>query len=243
MKMNMLNETANKVIAISEACSVVGQEVARQLAYDGALLVLAGQGDELKELVAELVWDGATVLGVVADSADRLQLDRLMLTAVSVHGHIDTFVDLSFYTRPVVDRAQHVAIPTSTASIPGPPRQAYMAKAMHEVAAAYVRARHGREGHMISVAPCGPSKACLETDDRQGPRFQHRYQAEWLASEGIRTTLIGTAVETPTSSHAAAVARAVAFVIAQSPAMHIDEIQLSPGSSPAALQVPVLARH
>lgn len=93
MKLN-LKKISEQVIVITGATSGIGLTTARMAAEKGAKLVLvARNGDALRELADELSADGVRVIYSIADVADEPALRRAAEIAKANFGGIDTWVN------------------------------------------------------------------------------------------------------------------------------------------------------
>ena len=89
-----LKKLAEQVIVITGASSGIGMVTAETAASRGAKVVLSARSDEtLDEVVGRIQAAGGQALAVVADVADRAQVDRLAEAAVARFGRIDTWVN------------------------------------------------------------------------------------------------------------------------------------------------------
>ena len=84
----------DNVVVVTGASAGIGLEIARQLASEGAALVLAARNPSLLETaVEECRALGARAVGVPTDVADRLQCEALIEKAVAEFGRIDTLIN------------------------------------------------------------------------------------------------------------------------------------------------------
>jgi short-subunit dehydrogenase len=84
----------DNVVAISGASQGIGAELARQLAAQGAKLVLAARNEKELEAVAEQCRKaGASVIIVKADVAVERDCQAIVAGAVLAFGRLDTFVN------------------------------------------------------------------------------------------------------------------------------------------------------
>lgn len=89
-----MNDFRDNVVIITGASAGIGLEVARQLAAQGARLVLAAREPALLEAAAESCRElGGQVIAVPTDVGDSEQCRRLIDTAVQNHGRIDTLIN------------------------------------------------------------------------------------------------------------------------------------------------------
>ena len=83
-----------QVIVITGATSGIGLATALEAAMLGARLVLAARGaDVLEAVVAGLVENGFEAIAMVADVAERADVERIAQAAVDRFGRIDTWVN------------------------------------------------------------------------------------------------------------------------------------------------------
>jgi short-subunit dehydrogenase len=92
-----------QVIVITGASSGIGLCTAQLAAQQGARLVLvARSGEVLRRLARDINEQGGHAVSAQADVADRTQIDRVALLAISHFGRIDTWVNdagISIYGR------------------------------------------------------------------------------------------------------------------------------------------------
>jgi NADP-dependent 3-hydroxy acid dehydrogenase YdfG len=92
-----------QVIVITGASSGIGLATAEAAAKAGAKLVLAARsGQTLEEIVQRIKADGGQAIYVIADVADRQQVQRIADAALQKFGRIDTWVNdagVSIYGR------------------------------------------------------------------------------------------------------------------------------------------------
>jgi NADP-dependent 3-hydroxy acid dehydrogenase YdfG len=94
------------VALVTGASSGIGAATARQLAAQGAAVVVAARrADRLDELVAEIGSAGGRALAVECDVADRDQATGLVARAVDEFGRLDTLVNNAglMLLGPIVD--------------------------------------------------------------------------------------------------------------------------------------------
>lgn len=98
-----LKPIEEQVIVITGASSGIGLTTARTAAQRGAKVVLiARSSDTLDQIAAELQRDGADVVAIAADVAQREELQRAAEAAASRYGRIDTWINdagVSIYGR------------------------------------------------------------------------------------------------------------------------------------------------
>jgi len=84
----------DKIVVITGASAGIGLEIARQLATDGAALVLAARSAPLLEAAAdECRALGARVLHVPTDVAERTQCQALIEQAIAHFGRLDVLIN------------------------------------------------------------------------------------------------------------------------------------------------------
>jgi NAD(P)-dependent dehydrogenase (short-subunit alcohol dehydrogenase family) len=102
MKIQLL-PVREQVIVITGASSGIGLVTARQAAARGARVVLVARNEnDLAQAVDRIRADGGRAIYVVADVADRQQVDRVAEEALREFGRIDTWVNnaaVSMYGR------------------------------------------------------------------------------------------------------------------------------------------------
>ena len=98
-----LKPLGEQVIVITGASSGIGLATAVAAAKQGARVVLAARsGQTLDEIVESINAGGGKAISIVADVADRQQVERVAAAAVSQFGRIDTWVNnagVSIYGR------------------------------------------------------------------------------------------------------------------------------------------------
>jgi short-subunit dehydrogenase len=98
-----LKSLDQQVIVITGASSGIGLATAEAAAKEGAKLVLAARSAKtLNEIVQNINAAGGQAIHVVADVADRGQVERIAETAISRFGRIDTWINdagVSIYGR------------------------------------------------------------------------------------------------------------------------------------------------
>src|SRR4029453_11544704 len=83
-----------QVMVITGASSGIGLVTARQAAARGARLVLAARNPrDLQHAAEEIRRHGGRAIHVVADVADRAQVERIADAAIQEFGRIDTWVN------------------------------------------------------------------------------------------------------------------------------------------------------
>ena len=83
-----------QVVVITGASSGIGLATAQEAGKQGAKLVLAARGaDVLEAVVRGLVENGFEAVAVVADVAERAQVERIAQVAIAHYGRIDTWIN------------------------------------------------------------------------------------------------------------------------------------------------------
>ncbi len=89
-----------RVAVVTGGSRGIGAAIAGLLAEDGAAVVVSGRdGDRLERAVKEMEADGAAIVGVVADAANREDAERLVDTARRRFGRLDVLVNNAGITR------------------------------------------------------------------------------------------------------------------------------------------------
>ena len=87
-------EIKNSMVIITGASSGIGAATARELARQGATVVLAARrAEQLNALAAEIERAGGRALAVPTDLAQREAIDRLAQTAIETYGHVDVLIN------------------------------------------------------------------------------------------------------------------------------------------------------
>jgi NADP-dependent 3-hydroxy acid dehydrogenase YdfG len=238
-----------RVVAISGIG--IGQATARHLAALGANVVIgARRVDRLEQLAAELRSTGGRVTAHALDVRDLASFEAFVAAAASAHGRIDVLVNnagvmpLSNLGALRVDEWNH----TIDVNIRG---------VLNGIAAALPLMKRQGSGHFVNLASIGAHRAYPGAAVYCASKF-----AVWALSDAlrqeelegdIRVTTISpgtTASEladhiTDAAAAAAmkafravtiepdAVARAIAFALAQPPDVDVSEIVIRPTRSPA----------
>lgn len=86
-------QLTGKVALVTAASRGLGKAAARQLALEGARLVICARGERLEETAREIGQEtGAEVLAVRADVTDRQSVDALVQKTVATFGDIDILI-------------------------------------------------------------------------------------------------------------------------------------------------------
>ncbi len=99
----MTKPLAGRAAIVTGGSRGIGAAIAGVLAEDGAAVVVSGRDeDRLERAVKQMEADGATVVGVVADVANREDAERLIDTAKQRFGRLDVLVNNAGITRDVL---------------------------------------------------------------------------------------------------------------------------------------------
>jgi NADP-dependent 3-hydroxy acid dehydrogenase YdfG len=236
-----------KVIVITGASSGLGEATARLLSAQGARVVVGARRTErLQALVSDIVAQGGEALAVATDVTDRLQVQRLVDTALQAFGRIDVMVNNaglmphSPLARLKVDDWDRMV----DVNVKG---------VLYGIAAALPAMQRQRSGHFINVSSVAGHKVSVNGAVYSATKHAVRALSEGLRQEvkdwNIRTTIVSpgaVATELPGSAtepdiakglhdfyEANAIspdsfARAVAFAINQPDDMDVNEILFRP---------------
>lgn len=84
----------NAVVIITGASSGIGAATAREIARQGARVVLAARrAQELQTLADEITAQGGQALAVAADVTDSESIERLVRTTIDTYGRIDVLIN------------------------------------------------------------------------------------------------------------------------------------------------------
>jgi short-subunit dehydrogenase len=87
-------EIQNSIIIITGASSGIGATTARELARQGATVVLAARrAEQLDALAAAIERAGGQALAVPTDLAEREAIDRLVQTTIETYGRVDVLIN------------------------------------------------------------------------------------------------------------------------------------------------------
>lgn len=242
----MMTDTASrKVIAITGASSGIGEATARLLASEGAAVILgARRTDRLEEIAADL--EEADIVTVAIDVTRRDDLDRLVSTAVDRFGRLDVLVSNAGISSlgPLADGDVDGWSAMFDVNVNG---------VLYGIAAAMPVFRRQGSGHFVTTVSTAGLKITPTMGVYAATKNAVRTVMEALRQEStdgvIRTTSInpgfvstelGDSIDDPeirariqrnTDSFGLApdaVARAIAFAIAQPSDVEIGEITIRP---------------
>lgn len=238
----------DKIIVITGASSGIGAATARLLARSGATVVLgARRVDRLQQLVADIQADGGAAVAHALDVSVREQVRVLIDRTVAAYGRVDVIINnagvmpLSPLAALKVDEWDRMI----DVNIRG---------VLHGIAAVLPQMQAQGHGQVINLASIGAHAVSPTAAVYCATKY-----AVWAISEGlrqespsIRVTTISPGVTTSelaesisdtqgreamrsfraTAIPAEAVARAIAFAIAQPADVDTSEIVIRPTASP-----------
>lgn len=238
----------DKIIVITGASSGIGAATARLLARSGATVVLGARRiDRLQQLVADIQADGGAAVAHALDVSVREQVQVLIDRTVAAYGRVDVIINnagvmpLSPLAALKVDEWDRMI----DVNIRG---------VLHGIAAVLPQMQAQGHGQVINLASIGAHAVSPTAAVYCATKY-----AVWAISEGlrqespsIRVTTISPGVTTSelaesisdtqgreamrsfraTAIPAEAVARAIAFAIAQPAEVDTSEIVIRPTASP-----------
>lgn len=240
-----------RVVAISGASSGIGQATAQHLAQLGARVAIgARRVDRLEQLAAELRSAGHPVIAQRLDVCDVASFEAFVAATESAFGRIDVLVNnagvmpLSTLSALRIDEWNR----TIDVNIRG---------VLHGIAAALPRMKRQGAGHIVNVASIGAHCAYPGAAVYCASKF-----AVWAISDALRqeelegdirvTTISPGTTASELADHitdaaaaqamksfravtidADAIARAIAFALAQPQDVDVSEIVVRPTRSPA----------
>ena len=245
----MSNNIEQNVIVITGASSGMGEAAARQLAAEGARVVLgARRTDRIEALAAEINSEGGEALAVSTDVTDRAQVKHLVDTAVGTHGRIDVLINnagimpLSPFDRLKVDEWDQMI-------------DVNLKGVLYGIAAALPHMKEQKSGHVINLSSVAGHKvfggSAVYSATKSGVRALSEGLRQEVKPYNIRTTIISPgAVKTELLDHisepdvqqanrefvgevgvpADSFARVVAFVISQPEGLDTNEVLFRPTS-------------
>ncbi|MEV6721853.1 SDR family oxidoreductase [Streptomyces xanthochromogenes] len=237
-----------KVVAITGASSGIGEATARRLAADGHRLLLgARRTDRLDALTRELNTAGGTAQFQRLDVTDAADVRAFVQAAEERFGRLDALVNNAgvMPLSPLAELRTEEWDRMIDVNVRG---------VLHGIAAALpgMRARGG--GHFVTVASVGAYEVSPTAAVYCATKFAVRAISEGLRQESsgnIRVTLVSPGVtESELADHisdpaaraamkayravalpASAIADAIAYALAQSPEVDVNEIVVRPAAS------------
>lgn len=245
--MHPYDSIRGKVVVITGASSGLGESTARHLAALGARLVLGARRQaHLDRIVADIAAGGGEAIAVATDVTRPEQVEALLAAGEARFGRIDVLVNNAgtMPLSPLAKRRVDEWDRTIDVNIKG---------VLYGIAAALPRFQAQGTGHFINVASVAGLKVFSPIGTvYSATKFAVRAISEGLRSESgpnIRTTIISPgAVDSELKTHSTdaetaaavqsfyaafqipsdAVARAIAYAIAQPADVDINEIVLRP---------------
>ena len=235
----------NKVIIITGASSGLGEATARRLAARGAKLMLgARRKDRLKDLVAAITQAGGTAAYAVTDVVDRAQVEALSKATLTAYGRIDVLINnaglmpLSPLDQVKVKEWDQMI----DVNIKG---------VLYGIAAVLPTMRQQQSGHIINVSSVAGHQVFAGSAVYCATKFAVRAISEGLRLESngeirstnispgaVATELTSTISDKDTAARmqavyevaidADAIARAIAYAIAQPSDVAVNEIIIRP---------------
>lgn len=243
-----MNQIQDKILLITGASSGIGEATARLLAQQGATVVLGARRiDRLQALVTEIQAAGGTAMALALDVTDRTQTADFVQCAVEAYGRVDVIINnagvmpLSPLASLKLDEWDRMI----DVNIRG---------VLHGIAAVLPQMQAQGHGQVINIASIGAHAVSPTAAVYCATKY-----AVWAISEGlrqespsIRVTTISPGVTTSeladsisdaqgreemkafraTAIPAEAVARAIAFAVAQPADVDTSEIIVRPTASP-----------
>lgn len=243
-----MNQIQDKIVLITGASSGIGEATARLLAQQGATVVLGARRiDRLQALVTEIQAAGGTAMALALDVTDRTQTTDFVQCAVETYGRVDVIINnagvmpLSPLASLKLDEWDRMI----DVNIRG---------VLHGIAAVLPQMQAQGYGQVINIASIGAHAVSPTAAVYCATKY-----AVWAISEGlrqespsIRVTTISPGVTTSeladsisdaqgreemkafraTAIPAEAVARAIAFAVAQPADVDTSEIIVRPTASP-----------
>ena len=243
-----MNQIQDKIVLITGASSGIGEATARLLAQQGATVVLGARRiDRLQALVTEIQAAGGTAMALALDVTDRTQTTDFVQRAVETYGRVDVIINnagvmpLSPLASLKLDEWDRMI----DVNIRG---------VLHGIAAVLPQMQAQGHGQVINIASIGAHAVSPTAAVYCATKY-----AVWAISEGlrqespsIRVTTISPGVTTSeladsisdaqgreemkafraTAIPAEAVARAIAFAVAQPADVDTSEIIVRPTASP-----------
>lgn len=240
-----MTSLTGKTVAITGASSGIGEATARYLAREGAQVVLAARRlDRLETLVADILAEGGTASAVQVDVTRRDDLARLVRHATETHGRLDVLVN---------NAGLGAAGPMSALLVDEWERMVdvNVKGVLNAIAAALPVFQAQEAGHFVNIASIAGFKVGPGMAVYCGTKFAVRAISEGMRMElgrTIRTTVISPgAVATEFGAHTShaetsqamgafaaiaiapeAIARAIAYAIAQPAEIDVSEIVVRP---------------
>lgn len=243
----MKNNLVGKIVVITGASSGLGEAAARQLAAEGAIVVLgARRTDRLQTLVDELTAQGGQALALATDVTVRSQVTRLVDTAVERFGRIDVMLNNAGLMPQSLLESLHVDEWDRMIDV-------NIKGVLYGIAAALPHMQRQKSGQIINVSSVaghkvGPGGAVYSATKHavraltEGLRMEvkpHRIRTTIISPGAVATELPNTVTDPNVAPRirklyqdvaipADAFARAVVFAISQPDEVDINEILFRP---------------
>ena len=243
-----MHDLTDRIVLVTGASSGIGEATARELASRGATVVLGARRlDRLERLVADIIAGGGRAEARALDVTRRDDMQAFADQALARHGHIDAIVNnagvmpLSPLSARKLDEWDRMV----DVNIRG---------VLHGIAAVLPAMEARGRGHVINVSSIGGHAVYPNAAVYCATKYAVRALSEGLRQETdrIRVTVVspGTTVselaDTITDAGAAdamrdfrriaiapeAIARAIAFAMAQPDDVDISELIVRPTASP-----------
>lgn len=242
-----MTDVKGKVVILTGASSGIGEAAAKQLAGQGARMVLAARRqDRLQELQKAITDEGGEAVYKVTDVVDQKQMDELAQFSLDTYGQIDVLINnaglmpLSFLSKRKIDEWDRMV----DVNIKG---------VLYGIGAVLPAMRERKQGHIINLSSVAGHEVNPGGAVYSGTKFAVRAITEGLRKEesgqnNIRTTIISPgAVETELTDtitdeslqpgveklyeQAIAsedIARAICYAVAEPDAVSINEVLVRP---------------
>ena len=243
-----MHDLTDRIVLVTGASSGIGEATARELASRGATVVLGARRlDRLERLVADIIAGGGRAEARALDVTRRDDMQAFADQALARHGHIDAIVNnagvmpLSPLSARKLDEWDRMV----DVNIRG---------VLHGIAAVLPAMEARGRGHVINVSSIGGHAVYPNAAVYCATKYAVRALSEGLRQETdrIRVTVVspGTTVselaDTITDAGAAdamrdfrriaiapeAIARAIAFAMAQPDDVDVSELIVRPTASP-----------
>lgn len=242
-----MSTIADKVVVITGASSGMGEATARELAKQGAVVVLGARRlERIQALAEELNGQGGRALAVQTDVTDQAQVKALVDAAVQYYGRIDVLLNnaglmqLALLDKLKVDEWDAM-IDVNFKGV------------LYGIAAALPHMQQQKSGHIINVSSVAGHKVTPTAAVYAATKHAVRALTEGLRQEvkpyNLRTTVISPgAVDTELANHITdpevatgiqqynaeysispnTLARAVVYALSQPEDVDINEILFRP---------------
>lgn len=247
----MAIDLSNKVVLVTGASSGIGEATARELAREGAMVVItARRRDRLDRLEARIREAGGDVLSIAADVTRRADVDAVTRAAIEHFGRVDVLFNNAGVMPLSFMRNLHVEEWDEMIDV-------NLKGLLYFIAAALPDMLKRNEGHIINVASTAGHRVFPAGAVYCATKFGVRAISEGLRAElhpetKIRVTIISPGivatelaqritdeqvknrpmVERLTPLQPEDIARAVIYAIEQPPHVDVNEILIRPTDQP-----------